>query len=47
MVARAEEELILINQMYTDVLSKEKSRELYNQLCRFRKVSNSVYGGKV
>ena len=36
---RAEEELVLINQIYTDVLSKEKSRELYNQLCKFRKVS--------
>lgn len=40
---RAEEELVLINQIYTDVLSKERSRELYNQLCKFRKVSSRDY----
>ena len=39
-VVRVEKELALINQIYTDVLCKEKSRELYNQLCKFRKVSS-------
>lgn len=40
-VVRAEEELVMVNQIYTDVLSKENSRDLYNQLCKFRKVSSS------
>lgn len=44
--AKAEEELVLINQIYTDVLSKEKSRELYNQLCKFRKFYKQILSEK-
>ena len=39
-VARATEELALLNEVYTDVLVKDKTRRLYNQVVAFRKVSS-------
>ena len=36
---RAQEQLVIVNQAYSDVLRNESTRHLYDQLCKFRQVS--------
>lgn len=35
---RANEKLVQVNQAFHDVLNKDESKKLYDQLCRFREV---------
>lgn len=40
---RASEKLVQVNQAFHDVLSKEESKKMYDQLCKFREVSLCMY----
>lgn len=37
--SRAQAQLVLVNQAYSDVLKTDSTRQLYDQLCKFRQVS--------
>ena len=37
-LCRAQQELVLVNQAYQDVLSNSETRKLYHKLCGFRPV---------
>lgn len=42
LIYRAQQQLMVINQAFTDVLRQDSSRQMYDQLCRFREVSNKA-----
>lgn len=42
----AQEQVMLVNQAFTDVLRNDNNRQLYDQLCKFREVRDEERGAK-